>query len=150
MEAVVPPIVPKSEVGHVVSQKSLLPRPVVFSSSISRKSTWPRSHFLVTLLLTYYVTRKRCLPLHDDALETTAHGVPYVPVAPLPSWRVATFLYLLLLVPRLCPYPFVAVVRMVTICHKGDTPRPSARARPQVLPYTRKGSVGEAPRCCFG
>ena len=53
-------------------------------------------------------TRKRCLPLHDDALGTTAHGVPYVSVAPLPPsrrrvWRVATTLcftcfYLLLLV----------------------------------------------------
>ena len=27
---------------------------------------------------------------------------------------------------------------------------PPARARPQVLPYTRKGCVGEVPRCCFG
>ena len=27
---------------------------------------------------------------------------------------------------------------------------PLARARPQILPYTRKGCVGEVPRCCFG
>ena len=51
---------------------------------------------------------KGCLHLHDDALDTTAHGVPYDSVAPLPPsrrcvWRVATtlwftFLYFLSLV----------------------------------------------------
>ena len=40
---------------------------------------------------------------------------------------------------RVCPYPFVAVVRTVTFCHKGDT-----------LRSLGQGSVGEAPRCCFG
>ena len=64
-----------------------------------------------------HVTRTRCLPLHDDALDTTAHAVPYVSVAPLPSlrgrvWRVATtlcftFLYLLLLV--LFPLVYVRI-----------------------------------------
>ena len=53
-------------------------RLVVFSLPISWKSTWPRSHFLVSLLLIYFVTRRRCLLLHDDTLGTTAHGVPYV------------------------------------------------------------------------
>ena len=47
-------------------------------------------HFALDL----YVTRKRCLPLHDDTLGTTAHGVPYVSVATL----CFSFLYLLLLV----------------------------------------------------
>ena len=27
---------------------------------------------------------------------------------------------------------------------------PPARARPQVLPFSRQGCVGEVPRCCFG
>ena len=72
-------------------------RPMVFSPPISWKSPWPRSHSFVTLLLIYYVTRKRCLPLHDVALGTTAQGVPYVSAAPLPPphrcvWRVATTL----------------------------------------------------------
>ena len=97
---------------------------MVFSPPISWKSTWPRSHFLVTLLLIYYVTRKRCLPLHDVALGTTAHEVPYVFVAPLPPsrgrvWRVATnlcftFLYLLLLVQ------FPPVYLTVSICGCGE------------------------------
>ena len=61
-------------------------RLMVFSLLVSWKSTWPRSHFLVTLLLNYYVTRERCLLLHDDTLGTTAHGVPFVSVAPLSPW----------------------------------------------------------------
>ena len=61
-------------------------RLMVFSSRISWKSTWPGSHFLVTLLLIYYVTRRRCVLLYDDTLGTTAHGVLYVSVAPLPQW----------------------------------------------------------------
>ena len=48
-------------VGDAFSSKLL-----VFSPPISRKSPWPRSHSLVTLLLIYFVTRKRCLPLHID------------------------------------------------------------------------------------
>ena len=48
-------------------------RLVVLSPPISWKSTWPRSHSLVTLLLIYFVTRKKCLPLHDDTLGTAAH-----------------------------------------------------------------------------
>ena len=51
---------------------------MVLSPPIPWKSTWPRSQSLVTLLLIYFVTRKRCLHLHDDALGTAAHGVPYV------------------------------------------------------------------------
>ena len=51
---------------------------------------------------------------------------------------------------RMVPYPFVAVVRTVTICHKGDTLRPLGQGTTSGLRYTRKGSVGEAPRCCFG
>ena len=51
---------------------------------------------------------------------------------------------------RVCPYPFVAVVRTVTVCHKGDTLRSFGQGTTSGLPYTRKGSVGEAPRCCFG
>ena len=51
-------------------------RPMVLLPPISWKSTWPRSHSLVFLLLTYYATRKRYLHLHDDALCTTAHGIP--------------------------------------------------------------------------
>ena len=51
---------------------------MVLSTPFSRKSIWPRSHSLVTLLLIYSVTRRRCLILHDDALGTTVHGVPYL------------------------------------------------------------------------
>ena len=80
------------------------------------ESTWPRSHFVVTLLLTYFVTRKRCLPLHDDALDTTAYEVPYVLVAPLPSlrgrvWRVATTLCLTFLYPLLLVHFSLVYVR---------------------------------------
>ena len=111
---------------------------VVFSPPISSKSTWPRSHFLVTSLLIYYATRKRCLPLHDDTL---GHHCPWRSlhfcgtIATLVSsclfyvWRVATnfcftFSYFLLLQQfssRMFPYPYVALVRTVTICHRGDT-----------------------------
>ena len=73
------------------------------------------------------------MPLQDDALDTTAHGVPYVPVAPLPSlrgrvWRVATTPF----ITRVCPYPFAAVVRTVTVCHKGDTLRSLGQGTTQV------------------
>ena len=51
-------------------------------------SAWPRSHSLVTLLLTYYDTRRRCSSLHDDTLGTIAPGNFYVTVAPLPLWRL--------------------------------------------------------------
>ena len=98
----------------------------ILSPPISSKSTWPRSHSLVTLLLIYYVTRKRYLHLHDDALGTTTHGVSFDSVAPLPPsrrcvWRVAatlwfTFIYFLLLVLFSLVY-----FRIHTICHKGDT-----------------------------
>ena len=37
-------------------------------------STWPRSHSLVTLLLIYYDTRRRCSSLHTDILVTIALG----------------------------------------------------------------------------
>ena len=36
---------------------------------ISRKPTWPRSHPLVILLLTYFVTRKRYLHLHVPSID---------------------------------------------------------------------------------
>ena len=76
-----------------------------------------------------------------------------ISVAPSPSlrgcvWRVATtlcftFLYLLLagaLFSRVFPYPFVAVVRTVTICHKGDTLCSLGQARPQVFLIPEKAA----------
>ena len=82
--------------------------------------------------------------------------------APLPPsrgrvWRVATTLFHVsvpslagAIFSRVFPYPYVAVVRTVTICHKGDTLCSSGQGTTSGLPYTRKGCVGEAPRCCFG
>ena len=70
--------------------------------------------------------RRRCLLLHDDTLDTAAHGVLDVSVAPLPFLRrcvlrVATticftFLYFLSMVLASLVY-----FRVLTICHKGDT-----------------------------
>ena len=104
---------------------------------------------LMTLLLIDTVTRKRCLLLHDDALDTTAH----VSVAPLtPSrrlvWGVATnfcfaFLYFL------CWSNFLSS-GSASICgfgKKGPSVSgatlcvPPTRARPQALPSTRKSAV---------
>ena len=88
--------------------------------------------------LSLCVTRKRCLHLH----------------APLPPsrrcvLRVATtlcftFLYLLSLV-----LSFLVYFRVLTICHKGDTLCSFGQGTTSGLPCTRKGSVGEAPRCFF-
>ena len=50
-------------------------RSMVFSPLFSWKSTWPRSHCLVTLLLMYSVTRKACTILHDASWGTIVHGV---------------------------------------------------------------------------
>ena len=48
------------------------------STPTSWTSTWPRSHSLVTLLLIYSVTRRRCSSLYDDTLGTTVLlGVPF-------------------------------------------------------------------------
>ena len=41
---------------------------------------------------------------------------------------------------RMVPYPYVALVRTVTFCHRSDTLCSSVRARPQVLPETRKNA----------
>ena len=40
--------------------------------------------------------------------------------------------------------------RVLTICHKGDTLCSFGQGTTPGLPYTRKGCVGEAPRCCLG
>ena len=102
---------------------------------ISWKATWPRSHSLVTLILIYFVTRRRCLPLHDDTWSTTVHRVPYVSVTPLPPCsgrvsRVASTLWFTLLCffslvlsffSSVSLYPYVAVVWTVTIYQKNDT-----------------------------
>ena len=96
----------------------------------------------------------RCLHLHEDVLSTTVHGVRHDPMAPLlPSrrcvWRVAitlcfTFLYLLLLV-LFSPVYF----GILTICHRDDILCSFGQGTTSVLPFSRKGSVGVAPRCCF-
>ena len=114
---------------------------MVLSPPTSWKSTWPRSHFLVTLLWTYYVTRKRCLPLHDDALDTTAHGVPFDSVAPLPPsrhcvWRVAA--------GALFSRGSIPSVTRATL-HV-----PSARARPQVFLTLEKAESVKHLDAVFG
>ena len=49
---------------------------MVLSTPTSWTSTWPKSHLLVTLLLIYSVTRRRCSSLRDDILGTTVHNIP--------------------------------------------------------------------------
>ena len=51
---------------------------MVLSTPSPWTSTWPKSHSLVTLLLIYSVTRRRCSSLHDDTLGTTVHKNPYL------------------------------------------------------------------------
>ena len=138
-------------------------RPMVFSPPISWKSPWPRSHSFVTLLLIYYVTRKRCLPLHDVALGTTAQGVSLcfcgtiaTPASSCLARRYNSLFHVSIpslagaFFSRVCLYPFVALVRTVTICHKSDTLCSFGQGTTSGLPHIRKGSVGEAPRCCYG
>ena len=52
--------------------------------STSWTSTWLRSHSLVTLLLTFYVTRRKCSSSHDATLGAIAPEGFYFTVAPLP------------------------------------------------------------------
>ena len=51
---------------------------------ISWKSTWPRSHSLVTLLLIYSATKKVRLILHKAPLNIIVHAVSLFGMAPLP------------------------------------------------------------------
>ena len=48
---------------------------MVLSTPTSWTSTWPRSHYLVILLLIYSVPRRKCSSLHDDTLGITP-GIP--------------------------------------------------------------------------
>ena len=47
-------------------------------------------------------------------------------------------------------YFFLVYFRIHTICHKGDTLCSFGQGTTAGLPFIRKGSVGEAPRRCFG
>ena len=204
---------------------------MVLSTPISLTSTWPKSHYLVTLFLTYCVTRRRCSSLHDDTLGTTVHTILFLewhhchprdidirndfkveahilavwfralmryPNTRLPStgilislddanltcivtianaydfattsvppWRVfqvwcRTHLWVSTRDPwwmwnctcseERSVFLFTDSYRWFSSCTRS---RPtlvvlSARARPQVFLFTRRGSVGEALHCCFG
>ena len=204
---------------------------MVLSTPISLTSTWPKSHYLVTLFLTYCVTRRRCSSLHDDTLGTTVHTILFLewhhchprdidirndfkveahilavwfralmryPNTRLPStgilislddanltcivtianaydfattsvppWRVfqvwcRTHLWVSTRDPwwmwnctcseERSVFLFTDSYRWFSSCTRS---RPtlvvlSARARPQVFLFTRRGSVGEALHCCLG
>ena len=83
---------------------------------------------------------------HDDAVDTTVHGVPGVSVAPLPSLRCRVWArhchsLVNMSLPSLArefPYPYVAVVITVTICHKGDTVKFSGQGTTSGLSFYPK------------
>ena len=116
------------------------------------KSTWPRSHSLVTLLLIYYVTRKRCLPLPDDALGTIATLAVVVFGASLQISVSRFFTFS-------CWCNFLSYIS-VSICGFGKNGHHLPQGRHSVflrsghdlrsLPSTRKSCVGDVPRCFFG
>ena len=73
--------------------------------------TWPRSHSLVILHLTYSATKKVVTILRDVSLGAIAHGVSLLFVAPLPTLRRRDLFVVDAFTTIFCSYLGTAVTR---------------------------------------